>query len=85
MFLDCGIPRERIAGWLDEELSLETEGELRVFTRNGCSCRIQMEPLGKRTLGSFEIERTGLRITGDEAAQAEFMRVFTLRFASAGG
>ena len=93
MDLDCGIPRARIVAWLDNELALPAVPSVPVeqgrwifrAADGGETCRIALEPLGERTLGGLSLERTRLRADGDEGAVAAFARLFTLRFASAGG
>lgn len=85
MRLDCGIARRRIDAWLSEELALRRDGLGWVFFHGDCSCRISTDELERRPLGAVEIERTELRVEGDEPAREEFMRLFTLRFMSAGG
>lgn len=89
--LDCGVERNRLVSWLDEELALP-QGEDGSWTFSnsaaGCeaaTCRITVKPLPKRRLGSVALPRTSVGIEGDEAACEEFLRLFTLRFVSAGG
>ena len=83
--LDCGIPKARLSAWLDDELGLPGKDGTWVFTAEGSTCRVALAPLESRSLGSVSIERTALTIEGEEPAQGTFMRLFTLRFASAGG
>ena len=85
MQYDCGISMARLASWLDEELRLDREGDSWAFNQGVATCRVTLKPLENRPLGSYSIERTMLSAEGDEAALAEFERIFTLRFASAGG
>lgn len=83
--LDCGISCARIASWLDDELSLSfTQGSW-TYTTQDQSCRIALEPLENRTLGRVSLERTHLTAQGGSDALAEFEKLFTLRFISAGG
>ena len=79
--LDCGIAKSRIDAWLDRELGLEG----RVFHFEGESCAVSTSLLESRPFGTIELERTCLKVEGDAGAIDEFMRLFTLRFASAGG
>ena len=81
MELDCGIAKARIDTWLDDELGLEG----RVFHFDGQSCDVATTALESRPLGAIELERTSLQVEGDLQAIEEFMRLFTLRFMSAGG
>ena len=81
MELDCGIAKARIDAWLDEELGLEG----RAFHFEGESCAVETAALESRPLGAIELERTSLRVEGGSQAVEEFMRLFTLRFMSAGG
>ena len=85
MRLDCGIKRSRLATWLDEELRLPRDEDGWVFQFGGGTCRIELNPLQDRTLGCVSIERTELAAEGDGVAVSELSRLFTLRFASAGG
>ena len=83
--LDCGIAYARIAAWLETELRVPYVEGAWLFTSDGCACRVQIEPLESRPLGSVKLERTRLRASGDPEALARFGRLFTLRFVSAGG
>lgn len=85
MELDCGIRRGRIVGWLRDELALACEGGAWTFVHGGSTCRVSTEELGNRELGKVSLDRTALRVEGDQQAVDEFMRLFTLRFISAGG
>ena len=85
MELDCGIAKARIDAWLDDELNLPCEGTRHVFRFEGTMCVVATATLEGRPLGAIELERTSLQIEGDPQAGEEFMRLFTLRFASAGG
>ena len=85
MELDCGIPRARIVGWLDDELMLPIENRHWIFRADSGSCRISLEPLADQTLGGLSLERTCLRADGDIDAIEAFRHLFILRFASAGG
>lgn len=85
MELDCGIAYQRIASWLDDELSLPYENGTWTFAFNGKACQVKAAPLPSRTLGKFGLERTQVAIGGDPTALDEFYRLFTLRFISAGG
>lgn len=85
MELDCGIARKRIVGWLNDELSLAREGRAWVFEADGKTCRITADELENRTLGVVSLERTLVVVEGDETTIDAFMRLFTLRFLSAGG
>ncbi|MBR3182074.1 MAG: hypothetical protein IKF56_05485 [Eggerthellaceae bacterium] len=85
MQFDCGISMSRLAAWLDEELCLDHEGEGWAFRHGDATCHVTLEPLENRLLGSYSIERTMLAAEGDDTALKEFERLFTLRFASAGG
>lgn len=85
MELDCGIARRRIVGWLNDELSLARDGRAWVYEADGKECRITAEELENRTLGTVSLERTLVVVEGDEATTDAFMRLFTLRFISAGG
>ena len=85
MELDCGIAKRRIDAWLDDELVLDCDGECRVFRFAGEACVVSTHALEGRPLGSIELERTNLCVEGDTQAVEEFMRLFTLRFVSAGG
>ena len=85
MELDCGIAKARIDAWLDDELGLAREGERRSFRFRGEACAVATAALEGRSLGAIELERTSLKVEGDPQAVEEFMRLFTLRFMSAGG
>jgi len=85
MELDCGIAKARIDAWLEDELRLAFEGDRWVFCFEEEMCHIATPPLESRPLGAIEIERTALQVEGDSRAVEEFMRLFTLRFVSAGG
>ncbi|MBQ9042433.1 MAG: hypothetical protein IJ111_06420 [Eggerthellaceae bacterium] len=85
MELDCGIQRKRIVGWLRDELALSCEGQAWVFEADGKACHITADELESRRLGTVNLDRTLVTIEGDEAAAEAFMRLFTLRFMSAGG
>ena len=86
MQLDCGIREERIVAWLSGELALPRRDDATwVFTcADGC-CRVSTSPLPARALGALSLDRTLLAIEGDPPAIEELMRLFTLRFISAGG
>ncbi len=81
MELDCGIAKARIDAWLDDELCLEG----RVFNCEGKTCTVATAALESRPLGAIKLERTSLHVEGEPQAVEEFMRLFTLRFMSAGG
>lgn len=83
--LDCGISYERIAAWLDGELSLPHEQDCWIYDVDGEACQITLEPLETRTLGIIKLERSHLVASGDSNALETFERLFTLRFISAGG
>lgn len=85
MELDCGISHERIVGWLNDERGLPSANGGWTFAYNGSTCRVFADDLGKQTINRVTLERTLLRIEGDPQAVEEFMRLFTLRFVSAGG
>lgn len=85
MELDCGISSARLSAWLDDELRLESVDGGWHYVFDGASCRIALSPLASRPLGKVSIERTLLSVEGNDAAVVEFERLFTLRFASAGG
>ena len=85
MRLDCGISPARLQAWLDNELALNRDEQGWLFLWEGASCRVVLAPLENRKLGYVSLERTELAVEGDELAENEFMRLFTLRFASAGG
>ena len=85
MRLDCGIQLARIKAWLDDELVLACADDVWTFVHDDSSCRITLTPLESRELGRVSIERTELTVEGSGKAQDEFMRLFTLRFISAGG
>ena len=86
MELDCGIRKERIDTWLDDELRLERGcGDAWVFRFEKAECQVETAALESRPLGTIELERTKVVVDGDDAAVDEFMRLFTLRFVSAGG
>lgn len=95
--LDCGIAYARLEAWLSDELALphcydglwvyeyrpgpqRTDSALKVAT-----CYIELSRLENRELGNFALERTQLSIDGDVEAVTAFMKLFTLRFVSAGG
>lgn len=89
--LDCGIECNRLVSWLDEELALP-QGEDGSWTffgsaaaRESTTCRITVKALPKRCMGSMALPHTSVSIEGDEEAREEFLRLFTLRFISAGG
>jgi hypothetical protein len=83
--LDCGIASRRITAWLDDELGLPREDGAWVCFHGQASCRICVEPLDSRPLGTILLERTRLVARGDAAAVEAFRKAFTLRFMSAGG
>ena len=83
--LDCGIAKARIDEWLDDELELPCEGGRRIFRFEGESCAVSTHELEGRSYGPYTLDRTGLEVTGQDNAVEEFMRLFTLRFISAGG
>ena len=85
MELDCGIAYRRIASWLDDELFLPRSGDGWAFDHVGCTCHISASPLPSRKLSTIDLERTLVRIKGEEHATDELYRLFTLRFISAGG
>ena len=85
MELDCGISMDRLSSWLDDELRLEHEGAGWAYRHDGFTCHVELSSLERRPLGRVSIERTLLSAEGDDAAVAEFKRLFTFRFASAGG
>ena len=85
MEIDCGISRARLSAWLDDELRLESSGGRWTFACGDGTCQVTLSPLEDRPLGGVSIERTLLSAEGDKAAEAEFKRLFTFRFASAGG
>ena len=84
MELDCGIPIKRIVAWLEDELGLSLQDGMWEYRGEGM-CRIALEPLESRELGMVSIERACMRVEGDKSAMSDFMRLFTLRFMSAGG
>lgn len=83
--LDCGIAKARIDSWLDDELELTCEGDRRVFSFRGERCVVSTRELERRLCGPIKLDRTGLAVDGQDKAVEEFMRLFTLRFMSAGG
>ena len=89
--LDCGISHARIVSWLRDELALPLEGDAWLYSFDGRTCRVLVEPLEPRllassaTLGALAIERAHLVAKGDPDALARFEKLFTLRFISAGG
>ena len=83
--LDCGISCARISLWLDDELALDSDRGSWTYAAHGQSCSIALEPLENRTLGHVSLERTHLTAQGGPDALAEFEKLFTLRFISAGG
>ena len=85
MELDCGIAKARIDEWLDDELALPCGGGRRIFRFEGESCVVSTRELEGRSYGPYTLDRTGLEVTGQDNAVEEFMRLFTLRFISAGG
>ena len=85
MELDCGIACKRIEAWLDNELSLPREGDAWMFSCDEGSCRVEAVAQESRTLGTIALERTLVRVEGNPPATEAFMRLFTLRFMSAGG
>ena len=85
MELDCGIARKRITDWLNDELALAREGRTWLFAAGVGTCCITAEKLESRKLGAVDLERTSVRVEGDELAVEAFMHLFTLRFMSAGG
>ena len=85
MELDCGIAFKRIRSWLCDELSLPCQNGVWTYAHEGSSCRVFATDLGKQTVNRVTLERTLLRVEGDGPAADEFMRLFTLRFISAGG
>lgn len=85
MELDCGIQRKRIVSWLRDELALPREGQAWLFEADGKACRITTDELESRRLGTVDLDRTLVVVEGDDEAEEAFMRLFTLRFMSAGG
>lgn len=85
MELDCGIPYQRIASWLSDELALARSGEGWVFDSDGETCFVFAQKLESRPLGMVHLERTAVRFDGSQQAEDAFMHLFTLRFMSAGG
>ena len=85
MKLDCGIQKARIDAWLADELALAYADGRWLFHCNGATCSVATVELENRVLGAFSLERTELRAEGGPVAIEEFMRLFTLRFMSAGG
>ena len=84
--LDCGIAPARILPWLEDELALSRDaGGAYVYESDGQTCTIEVTPMGRDFSRPFALERTRLVITGTEEAVDAFMRLFTLRFISAGG
>ena len=84
--LDCGIAYARIEAWLASELGLacETDGRW-TFETDDATCAVALQPLPPRTVGAVSLERTQLVVSGNNAAAEAFMKLFTLRFVSAGG
>ena len=84
--LDCGIAYMRIETWLASELGLacETDGRW-TFEADEATCAVALQPLPPRTVGAVSLERTQLIVSGTDAATEAFMKLFTLRFVSAGG
>lgn len=77
--------------WLDGELALPRDAN-GSWTFSGsaadcgaAACQVAVQALPERRLGSVALPRTSVEIEGDEAACEEFLRLFTLRFVSAGG
>ena len=86
LVLDCGIATARIVSWLEDELDLTATAERSYeFHMDGGTCHVGVRGLPNRTAGRLALERTELTIDGDAATTAAFMRLFTLRFISAGG
>lgn len=85
MELDCGIRRDRIVAWLDDELGLGEKDGTWAFEVHGKTCRITLAPLENRIIGKFDLQRTLVTFEGDDDAIARLYRLFTLRFMSAGG
>ena len=83
--LDCGIQNARIATWLDEEIALARFDGRWVFEDGGHTCTIELSRLENRVLGKLDLERTLVKIEGNQQAIDVFYRMFTLRFISAGG
>ncbi|MBO4365451.1 MAG: hypothetical protein J5804_04065 [Eggerthellaceae bacterium] len=84
--LDCGIAHARLEAWLVDELALsKDDASMWVFENGNASCIVALSHLEDRKLGSFSFERTQVLVDGESAAVAAFMKLFTLRFVSAGG
>lgn len=83
--LDCGISHARIAAWLDDELGLARSNEGWEFAIENHACFVKVSPLESRVFGTIALERSHLVVNGDAEALAEFEKLFTLRFISAGG
>ena len=84
--LDCGIASARILSWLEDELALSQDSPgAYVYESDGQTCTVEATPLGRDYSRPFALERTQLVIVGPEGAVDAFMRLFTLRFISAGG
>ena len=94
--LDCGIPYARLTAWLDDELTLSRADDgLWTFAcekapddsqaRVASTCQVGLTRLEDRALSNFALEHTQITIDGDAAAVATLMKLFTLRFISAGG
>ena len=84
--LDCGIAPARIFAWLQDELALSQDpGGAYIFECAGQRCSATATPLGKSVSGGIALERTRLVMEGSAQAVDELMRLFTLRFMSAGG
>ena len=84
--LDCGIAYARLETWLVDELALASSDDgTWLFEHGDAACAVTLSHLENRTLGTFALERTKVSVGGDAAAVAAFMKLFTLRFISAGG
>ena len=83
--LDCGISHARIAAWLNDELALVQSDEGWVFSSESHTCLVKASPLESRVFGTIALERSRLMVSGEAEALAEFEKLFTLRFISAGG
>lgn len=55
------------------------------FPAGESCCMVTLTPLENRSVGKVTLERTHLRVEGTQEAVDSFMRLFTLRFISAGG
>ena len=55
------------------------------FPTGETCCMVTLTPLENRSVGKVTLERTHLRVEGTKEAVDSFMRLFTLRFISAGG